>query len=179
MKYHYIILLALFFFGCNTNHLLVNDTQGTVAEYELLFVTDTSLVLFPVKPVRDLQGIHAEAFALPYSRISHVFHLGYSPALATNGAILGGTVGALIGGLTGGFIGYSLTPHSYSMRDIENAAVGALIGMIAGGVAGGYLGYEAAPKDKDMYLNDPKGIFFLKSISRFPDEEPQSLKEIK
>jgi hypothetical protein len=127
--------------------------------------------------VRDFQGIYAEAFALPYSRISHVFRLGYSPVLPI---IAGAILGIPVGGIVGGVIGDFLSPVGGGRQFFgEYTFGGVIIGMIVGGVAGGYVGDALTPKDRDVYLNDPKDILFLKSISRFPYEDSLRLKEIK
>jgi len=60
----------------------------------------------------------------------------------------------------------------------NNQVTGMAVGAIAGGVAGCAIGQAGSDKSQTIITPQQRDFTFLKSIARYPQEEPESLKRI-
>ncbi len=178
MKTFFFFLLSALLTGCSTNYnypsknITVIKTSGIEKEYGLLSVRGDSAIVvldWSESKIHPLPFSHAEV--IKNNVISRILRDGKGGGPAGLGIV----VGALGSGLLfsgGGILIYG--SHSDAFGVLFMLA-GAIVG---GGIAGGIIG-NALPPSKELLLISAQDRDFLRSISAYPDKEPEEMRYIK
>jgi len=169
MKIFILLLLAsLLITGCSTTynykstHITVLQTDTTHKDYGLLSVRgDTAIVVLDWNEadVSPVPFSHAEVIKTTSGlEIMRSGHGGGGPVL----------VGALVGGLAGGIIGSVLAPG-----DPRNGG-GVILCAVIGAMIANFF-----PPSKELHGTSKEDVKLLRSISLYPDTEPDEMKYIK
>ncbi len=190
MKTNIILLLivTVLLSSCSYNYtypskkITVRKTDGTEKEYGLLSVRGDSAIVV-------LDWAEAHVNPLPYSHaevirkdsISNILRLAHGSGGNT---IIGMVGGALLGGLIASQFTIPLTPGLGQIAGLENILI--VLGGIGGGFFIGSIIGNLIPHYKDAVFNKNDSPVnhgwdteFLRSISAYPDKEPDIMQFIK
>ncbi|GEM_PF-3269713 len=153
----------------------VTTTEGKITKGELLSVREDALVV-AIKPYSEYQVNPEDQTRIAILRFEDIKTVRRA---GTSYTFLGGVVG-MVGGIlatasilnedesTG--IGYVLNPGGVVLPYVAGAAIGTFVGCAIG---------SAASRNDVVYVVNPETDFdFLKSYSRYPEDEPEVLQAV-
>lgn len=187
------ILTGALLSGCSTNYnypskkITVHKTNGTKKEYALISVRGDSALAV-------LDWSEAQVIPIPFSHIE-VLKKDSIRLVVRDGVGGGANIGlGIIGGVAIGtgigillspnpppqpntiptLLVYPLTDFSYQLAKVIVIGGSIILAAVLGGVIG-----NAFPPDMEMSFRSAKDREFLRSISLYPDKEPDKMQYIK
>lgn len=174
----FLFFSAMIHTGCSTNYnypsknITIIKTSGIEKDYGLLSVRgDSAIVVLDWKEskISPLPFSHAEV--IKKNLISRILRDGKGGGPAWLGILVGSLGSGLL--FTGGFV-LIYGSHSDAFGALFMLA-GSIVG---GGIVGGIIG-NALPPSKELLLTSAQDRDFLRSISAYPDKEPDEMQYIK
>ncbi len=176
--------------GCSTNYnypskkITVHKVSGAESDYGLLSVRGDSAItvldwaeasITPI-PFSHVELIKRDSIA----RITRSGHGGggENTGIGAEYGAAGGAIGGLIFGLwfEQTFQGFGLSTNRSSALPFYSVMI--VIGAGAGALIGAFIG-NAIPPSKELLLTSDSDRVFLRSISLYPDKEPDEMQYIK
>ena len=182
MKLFFLLffLSCLFLSGCSTNYnypsknITVYKTNGVNKEYGLLSVRGDSAIVvldWTESKIKPLPFSHAEV--IKKDSITNIIRNGKGISKAGIGAATG-----LITGIVLGITILNSEPKFIDLRGVD-AALTVLITTLGGAIGGWILDITVPSPTIDLSLTSSKDREFLRSISAYPDKEPDEMQYIK
>ena len=158
------LLLTFFICSCRSPFFSVATKNGGRADYQIVSVRDSSLVLLPRSLELSPEAIRASATVIPFDSIEDVKRLTSS---GIGEIVLGGFVG-----------GFSALMFGVSSDHSTVSTNGASTGVVAWSVAGGLIGWLLKGQEQDMFpAKTHTGE--LRAASYYGSEEPAWLQQIR
>lgn len=187
--------LFIFFFlsgailsGCSTAYnysskkITIRKTNGTEKEYSLLSVRGDSAVT-----VLDWQ--EENVYPIPFSHITILKNDSIVQILRKGkGGGIRSTIGGISGAIAGGAVASAFMPFTvpgvsffrlvyypiFFLIDLAVLGSGAVLGVYAGSAIG-----DVFPPSKELDPRSTNDREFLRSISAYPDKEPDEMKNVR
>lgn len=149
------------------NDISIRMKNGTQSNYKLLAVRYFSLVVFPTDEKYEERTSISHAKVFDYDSIASISNSSVFPI------VIGGGIGALCG-----FAAAEVIPHTSRVEgDIAEIAPPFMWYFIPiGAFIGAAIAYIASDSDNNFDLLDAKSFHRLRSISLYPNGEPEMLK---